>query len=61
MIHRLIGALHEAAQALVADRGAVALDLCAERFAALDRAIRSHFGYEERALEEPLGALRVPI
>ena len=61
VIHRLIGALHEAAQALVADRGTAALDLCAERFAALDRAIRSHFGYEERALEEPLGALRVPI
>lgn len=61
VIHRLIGDLHVAAEALVADRSASGFETCASRFEALDRAIRSHFGYEETVLEEPLGALRVPI
>lgn len=61
VIHALIGDLRQAADALATDRGLAAFDLCAARFEALDRAIRSHFRYEERALEEPLGALRVPI
>ncbi|TGN43159.1 hypothetical protein E4L95_20805, partial [Paracoccus liaowanqingii] len=61
LIHALIGDLHRAAEALVVDPGAAAFARCAEGFAALDRAIRSHFGYEETVLEEPLGALRVPI
>ncbi|WP_169308739.1 hemerythrin domain-containing protein [Paracoccus gahaiensis] len=61
LIHALIGDLAAAAGALVAAPDAGAFARCAEGFAALDRAIRSHFGYEERVLEEPLGALRVPI
>ncbi|MBM3604471.1 MAG: hypothetical protein FJX25_06875 [Alphaproteobacteria bacterium] len=61
VIHRLIGELHDAAEALVSDPGPQAFDLCAERFDRLNRAIRSHFGYEETALEGALGAYRVPI
>ncbi|MFN3278535.1 MAG: hemerythrin domain-containing protein [Paracoccus hibiscisoli] len=61
VIHGLIGTLHEAARDLAASPGAEGFARCAADFAVLDRAIRSHFGYEERALEEPLGALRVPI
>ncbi|MFN3525483.1 MAG: hemerythrin domain-containing protein [Paracoccus sp. (in: a-proteobacteria)] len=61
VIHRLIEDLHMAAHALVLDQSPARFDDCATRFAALDRAIRSHFGYEERVLEEPLGALGVPI
>lgn len=61
VIHDLIDDLHGAAEALVAYPGQAAFDACAVRFSALDRAIRSHFGYEETVLEEPLGALRVPI
>lgn len=61
VIHALIDALHEAARDLATTPGAEGFARCAADFAALDRAIRSHFGYEEQALEEPLGALRVPI
>lgn len=61
VIHRLIGELAEAARDLGRDVSASGFETCAARFTRLDRAIRSHFGYEERALEEPLGALRVPI
>lgn len=61
VIHRLIGELRQAARALVADRDMASFRRCAERFDALDRAIRSHFGYEETALEGALGAYHVPI
>ncbi|MFN3274953.1 MAG: hemerythrin domain-containing protein [Paracoccus sp. (in: a-proteobacteria)] len=61
VIHRLIDELDMAAHALVSDQSPARFDDCAARFAALDRAIRSHFGYEERVLEEPLGALGVPV
>lgn len=61
VIHRLIGELAEAATELARDPNESGFARCAARFAALDRAIRSHFGYEERALQEPLGALRIPI
>jgi iron-sulfur cluster repair protein YtfE (RIC family) len=61
VIHRLIDELHDAAAALRSDPGPERFDTCAACFAALNRAIRSHFGYEERALEEPIGALHVPI
>ncbi|WP_410216961.1 hemerythrin domain-containing protein [Paracoccus sp. (in: a-proteobacteria)] len=61
VIHRLIHELHEAAEALVAEPSPAAMDLCTERFQRLDQAIRSHFGYEETALEGALGAYRVPI
>lgn len=61
VIHRLIEDLHGAARALRDAPSSSAFEDCAQRFAVLDRAIRSHFGYEETALEEPLGALGVPI
>ncbi|WP_265500336.1 hemerythrin domain-containing protein [Paracoccus beibuensis] len=61
VIHDLIEELHAAAENLVSQPRQKAFADCAARFAALDRAVRSHFGYEETVLEEPLGALRVPI
>lgn len=61
VIHRLIEDLHDAAAALRDAPSVEAFEDCAQRFGDLDRAIRSHFGYEETALEEPLGALGVPI
>ena len=61
VIHDLIEDLHKSAEELVADPDGPTFDVCATRFAALDRAVRSHFGYEETVLEEPLGALRIPI
>ena len=61
VIHRLIGDLRQAARALVSDRSMADFAQCADRFDTLDRAIRSHFGYEETALEGALGAYEVPI
>lgn len=61
VIHALIEALREAAGQLASRPDAAGFETCAARFAELDRAIRSHFGYEERVLEEPIGALRIPI
>lgn len=61
LIHDLIRALHRAATALARDPTPGHLDACAAGFADLDRAIRSHFGYEETQLQAPLGAYGIPI
>lgn len=56
VIHDLIGALREAAIALLHEGTADQFAECATRFRALDRAIRSHFGYEESELADALAA-----
>lgn len=61
VIHALIGKLREAALAFAKAGGEAGFTACAEAFEALDRAIRSHFGYEETELEGALGAYRIPI
>lgn len=59
VIHDLIGTLRQAAQDLLHDPSA--FRSCADAFAALERAIGSHFGYEETQLADALGALHVEI
>lgn len=61
VIHALIGDLRDAAIALGRDGGGTLFDDCARAFEALDRAIRSHFGYEETELAGALAAHRIPI
>lgn len=57
----LILALHSAARDLGRNPGGEGFDACAMAFQSLDRAIRSHFGYEETELEGALGAHEIPI
>ncbi|MDO5647415.1 hemerythrin domain-containing protein [Paracoccus sp. (in: a-proteobacteria)] len=61
VIHVLIGELRVAADDLAAAPSDAGLDTCARAFARLDRAIRSHFGYEETELAPALGAFGIPI
>lgn len=61
VIHALIGTLHEAATKLAAQPSPDAFTTCATAFDTLNRAINSHFGYEETELEGALGAHAIPI
>lgn len=61
VVHDLIGRLREAAAVLAANPAPDQLAGCAMAFDRLDRAIRSHFGYEETQLEGALAAHRIPI
>ena len=61
MLHDLIEDLASAADALAADPVAAQFDACAQGFAALDRAVRSHFRYEEDSIGPALGFYAVQV
>jgi hypothetical protein len=56
-VHALIERLEAGAAAAVANPGPETFAALREVFEALDRVVRSHFGYEETELEEALGVL----
>ena len=58
VVHALIGTLHERAMVLVQAPTSGALDAVREVLDRLDEVVHSHFGYEERELEEALGVHR---
>ena len=60
-LEALIEALAVAADALAADPAPAQFDACATRFAELDRAVRSHFRYEEDSIGPAIGFYNVPI
>ena len=55
VVHALLERLYADAVRLVQDPGADAFDEARQTFEALERVVRSHFGYEEDELEEALG------
>ena len=55
VVHELIERLEEAAMALMTSPGPDTFADARETFRALERVVRSHFGYEETELEEALG------
>ena len=55
VVHALLERLYADAVRLVQDPGAEAFDEARQTFDALERVVRSHFGYEEEELEEALG------
>lgn len=61
VIHELIVTMHAQAVELVTSPGANAYQALKQSFETLAEIVRSHFGYEERELEAPLGAYGVPI
>ena len=61
LLHELIEDLAGAADALAAGPVAARFDACATAFAALDRAVRSHFRYEEDAIGPALGFYGVQV
>ena len=61
VIHDLIECLRQTATKLARNPDALSFSECAKDFERLDRAIRSHFGYEETQLETPLGRHAIPI
>ncbi|MBB1492418.1 hemerythrin domain-containing protein [Paracoccus sp. MC1854] len=60
-LEHLIEVLAEAADALATDPSPARFDACAERFAALDRAVRSHFRYEEDEIGPAIGYYGVRV
>ena len=60
-LEHLIEALALAADALELDPGPARFDTCAQSFAALDRAVRSHFRYEEDEIGPALGFYEIPV
>ena len=61
VIHQLLLALEERAVKAVEDPGAKTFAELKAAFLALERVVRSHFGYEQEELEEALGHFEVPI
>lgn len=61
MLHDLIDTLAGAADALASDPEPERFDACAAAFAALDRAVRSHFRYEEDTLVPALGFYEIRV
>lgn len=61
VIHDLIIDLWDAAAALADEPGRDRFDACAAAFVALDRAVRSHFRYEETELAPALGFYDVRV
>jgi hypothetical protein len=55
VVHALILRLDEATEALMAAPAPATFAAARNAFAALERVVRSHFGYEEMELEEALG------
>jgi iron-sulfur cluster repair protein YtfE (RIC family) len=61
IIHELLLALHATAVQAVQQPGAETFAALKAAFLALDRVVRSHFGYEQEELEEALGFYDVPV
>ncbi|PAU98058.1 hemerythrin domain-containing protein [Paracoccus salipaludis] len=60
-LEHLIEVLAEAADELALDPAPARFDACAQGFAALDRAVRSHFRYEEDEIGPALGFYEVQV
>jgi hypothetical protein len=61
VIHRLLEALQAAAENAVGEPGRDTFSELKAAFLALERFVRSHFGYEQEELEEALGYYAVPL
>lgn len=61
VVHALINQLEDAATTLVTAPDASVLETIKPIYEALERVVVSHFGYEERSLEEALGHYRIPL
>ncbi|MDO5632211.1 MAG: hemerythrin domain-containing protein [Paracoccus sp. (in: a-proteobacteria)] len=61
VIHSLIGQLRQVAEDLAQAADDAGFAACATAFDRLDRAIRSHFGYEETQLGPAMGYLGIPV
>ncbi|MDO5613799.1 MAG: hemerythrin domain-containing protein [Paracoccus sp. (in: a-proteobacteria)] len=61
VIHSLIGELRQAADDLADAPDDASFGACTAAFNRLDRAIRSHFGYEETQLGPAMGYLGIPV
>ena len=60
-IHALLERLQTASRAIALDPGAEAASALDEIYAVFERTVASHFGYEERQLEEALGFYRIEL
>ena len=60
-IHALLERLQAASRAIARDPTAEAASALAEIYAVFERTVASHFGYEERQLEEALGFYRIEM
>ncbi|HRO15845.1 MAG TPA: hemerythrin domain-containing protein, partial [Paracoccus sp. (in: a-proteobacteria)] len=60
-IHDLIGTLADHAEKLAESMDAAQFEACATAFAALDRAVRNHFRYEEDEIGPAIGFFDVPL
>lgn len=61
VVHTLLERLEQAAAAFTAEPDTARLAALREVFNALERVVISHFGYEERELEEALGFYAIPL
>jgi hypothetical protein len=61
IVHELLVRLQEATRAFAKEPGAEALASLRRVYEALERVVISHFGYEERELEEALGFYGIPL
>lgn len=61
IIHQLLEALHDKAVNAVREPGRETFAALKAAFLALDRVVRSHFGYEQEELEEALGYFGIPL
>jgi hypothetical protein len=60
-IHALLERLQTASRAIALDPASEAASALAEIYAVFERTVASHFGYEERQLEEALGFYRIEM
>lgn len=61
IIHQLLEALHDKAVNAVREPGRETFAALKAAFLALDRVVRSHFGYEQEELGEALGYFGIPL
>jgi len=61
IIHQLLASLEGAARSAVAQPGGETFAELKKAFVALERVVRSHFGYEQEELEEALGYYAIPL
>ena len=61
IVHQLLERLHAHAVEAVKEPGPETFAALKTAFLALDRVVRSHFGYEQEELEEALGYFAVPL
>jgi len=61
IVHELLVRLQQATRRFAHEPGAASLASLREVYDALERMVTSHFGYEERELEEALGFYGIPL